>query len=289
MNPNSVLDQGLIPGSNKISSSSHRAQNTQVIVETSKDISVRVDAPEESRCEFTHATLCNNTAQVDLGINPATELGSSAAEKVVGSSLVVPGMVNASTHDSADSALDFIPIYDINHAGVEEKFANSIIHFKQFSDQSTIHNTDSDTFRKWSGQSDFQFGFIPLGEQKMPETLACNNVNNRSLIEVHHIVRKTGKPNFLGARIPVMSPLKVEVWQDLLKDYWDQQPLQLLRFGFPLDFNRNCPLKMQLAILLQPLSFLVMLMHILRKKVSMGPCWDLLKKIPLPTLTFRHL
>ena len=68
-------------------------------------------------------------------------------------------------------------------------------------------------------------------------------MNNKSLIEVHHIVRKTGKPNFLGARIPVTSQLKVEVWQDLLKDYWDQQLLQLLRFSFSLDFNRNCPLE----------------------------------------------
>ena len=156
---------------------------------------------------------------------------------------MVQGAVNALTHESVDSASDFIPIYDINHAGVEEKFANSIIHVNQFSDQSIIHNTDSDIFRKWSGQSDFQFGFIPLGEQKMPKTLACNNLNNKSLIEVHHIVRKTGKPNFLGARIPVTLQLKVEVWQDLLKDYWDQQLLQLLRFGFPLDFNRNCPLE----------------------------------------------
>ena len=131
---------------------------------------------------------------------------------------MVPGAVNALTHDSVDSALDFIPIYDINHAGVEEIFANSIIHFNQFSDQSMIHNTDSDIFRKWRGQSDFQFGFIPLGEPKMPKTLACNNMNDKSLIEVHHI-RKTGKPNFLGARIPVSSQLKVEVWQDLLKDY----------------------------------------------------------------------
>ena len=114
----------------------------------------------------------------------------------MGSSLVVPGAVNAFTHESVDSASIFIPIYDINHAGVEEKFVNSIINFNQFSDQSMIHNTNSDIFRKWSGQSDFQFGFIPLGEQKMPKTLACNNVNNKSLIEGHHIVRKTGKPNF---------------------------------------------------------------------------------------------
>ena len=44
-----------------------------------------------------------------------------------------------------------------------------------------------------------------------------------------------------------MLQLKVEVWQDLLKGYWDQQLLQLLRFGFLLDFNRNCPLKNEIG------------------------------------------
>ena len=125
-------------------------------------------------------------------MNPATELCSSAATQVAGSSLVVPGMMNALVHDSADSTSEFILIFFINHAGVEEKFTNSIIHFKQFKDQSMVYNTDSDIFRKWRGQSDFEFGFIPLREQKMPDTLAYSDVNNKSLIEVHHIVRRTG-------------------------------------------------------------------------------------------------
>ena len=61
----------------------------------------------------------------------------------------------------------------------------------QFPDQSMVCNTDSDIFRKWSSQSVFQFGFIPLGGQKMPENLAYNTVGNKSLIEVHEMVRKT--------------------------------------------------------------------------------------------------
>ena len=43
----------------------------------------------------------------------------------------------------------------------------------------------------------------------------------------------------MQACISVTSQLNIEVWQELLKDYWDQQLLQWLRFGFPLDFNRN--------------------------------------------------
>ena len=39
------------------------------------------------------------------------------------------------------------------------------------------------------------------------------------LIEIHEIE----KPYFLQSQIPVMSQLNVEVWQELLKDYWDQR------------------------------------------------------------------
>ena len=43
LNLNSVLDQGLNLSSNQTSGSSHRAQSTQFIGETSKDIPVRLD------------------------------------------------------------------------------------------------------------------------------------------------------------------------------------------------------------------------------------------------------
>ena len=49
----------------------------------------------------------------------------------------------------------------------------------------------------------------------------------------------------MQARIPVKSQLNVSAWKAELTDYWDQQLLQLLEFGFPLDFNRQCPLKFE--------------------------------------------
>ena len=136
-----------------------------------------------------------------------------------------------------------IPLYDVNNAGVEEKFVNTIMHFKQFGDQINIGDCQSQIFQKWREQSDFDFGFIPLGEQQMPTNLHINTNQTDNLIEIHEMVKNTQKPNFMQARIPVTSQLNVEVWQELLKDYWDQQLLQLLRFGFPLDFNRNSQLQ----------------------------------------------
>ena len=76
----------------------------------------------------------------------------------------------------------------------------------------------------------------------MPNQSSCNNMFKKSFIDAHYVIRQMGKPNFWGARIPVTSQLNVDKWEELLKDYWDQQLLQLLRFEFPLDFNRCCTL-----------------------------------------------
>ena len=62
-----------------------------------------------------------------------------------------------------------MPIYEANHAGVEEKFVNSIMHFNQFGDH--IGDFQSQIFQKWREESDFDFGFIPLVERQMPNTL----------------------------------------------------------------------------------------------------------------------
>ena len=54
----------------------------------------------------------------------------------------------------------------------------------------------------------------------------------------------------MEARLPVPSQLNVETWKSLLTDYWDQQLLQLLEYGFPLDFHGTLLLgvKVKLAI-----------------------------------------
>ena len=75
-----------------------------------------------------------------------------------------------------------------------------------------------------------------------------------------------------------MSQLKVGVWQDLFKDYWDQQLLQLLRFGFPLDFNRNCTLKNEMGNHTSATQFPGDVDAYIEKE-SMGPCWDHSRKI----------
>ena len=182
-----------------------------------------------------------NNPGKDMGLNPTNH-----SDKVSGSNLVIHNSVSPISDDIAGGG-GLLPLYDVNSGGggggVEEKFANSILHFKQFNESNISMGVDSPIFKKWNEQSDFQFGFIPLDDQLMPTQFSHNNLSNGSLIDAHYVIRQTGKPNFWGARIPVTSQLNVDKWEELLQGYWNQQLLQLLRFGFPLDFNRSCPLQ----------------------------------------------
>ena len=66
--------------------------------------------------------------------------------------------------------------------------------------------------------------------------------NVPNMVQAHKLIRQSGYPNFLKMRIPVNTQLNIPKWRSYLHDYWDQQLVDLLEFGFPLDFNRMCPL-----------------------------------------------
>ena len=101
---------------------------------------------------------------------------------------------------------------------------------------------NSPIFHLWRNQVDFNFGFVPLQEQVMPVRALGDNDFSGSLLEIHEIVKATGKPNCLQARIPIQSQLNVRSWEEALTGYWDRQILELIKFGFPLDFNHACNL-----------------------------------------------
>ena len=110
---------------------------------------------------------------------------------------------------------------------MEEKFVNTII-FANQGNKDLAQGVNTPIFNHWKQQVDFQFGFVPLGSQLMPSNTTLCNSHDYSPIQMHEIVKKTGKPNFLQARLPVAPQLHVDKWKSLLKDYLDQQLLQLL-------------------------------------------------------------
>ena len=95
----------------------------------------------------------------------------------------------------------------------------------------------------WKSQTDFEFAFIPLGEFQLSDSSEVHVILDYCPIKAHAIVKSFQKPNYLGARLKVDSQLNLEAWKAELHDYWDSQLIDLLYFGFPLDFNRNSPLR----------------------------------------------
>ena len=129
-------------------------------------------------------------------------------------------------------------LFDIRNTE-SDKFMNSII----YNDQDKVSSpTECRAFDLWSAQSKVKFCFIPLTDPIMPSRADTSQIKCRDPIELHHEVKKYDLPNYLGARIPVESQLNTQAWESLLEGYWDKQLLECLKFGFPLGFNRTCPL-----------------------------------------------
>ena len=53
-------------------------------------------------------------------------------------------------------------------------------------------------------------------------------------LNIAETIRRTGLPNYRGARIPIKSGLNINAWEHHLKDYPNKHLLQYLKFGFPL-------------------------------------------------------
>ena len=129
-------------------------------------------------------------------------------------------------------------IFDIN--GLDEKYLTFIL--LNTPKRKLWKNSDHAMVKAWKDQTDFEFGFIPLSDLHESKDRDINHLQKYCPIEAHKIVTGYDKPNYLGARIKVDTQLNLQIWYQELKDYWDQQLLDLLTFGFPLDFNRNAPL-----------------------------------------------
>ena len=136
-------------------------------------------------------------------------------------------------------------IYDVNTGTCDENFelSNAMLlkdGWKRHVPYLEKHCSD---FSLWKSQSDHTFGFVPLNNLVMPHDI--DHISDKVLdpVQQHLKVRPSGVPNFLGERIPVRSQLNVPEWKEVFKNYWDQQLIQLVEFGFPLDFNRNSVLR----------------------------------------------
>ena len=83
------------------------------------------------------------------------------------------------------------------------------------------------------------FGFIPIYGLK---SRICDRKENdicQNIMDLHTRLRKDGRHNYVGLQVPVKSKLNAEKWASYLAEYWDWQLPLLVKYGFPLDFERN--------------------------------------------------
>ena len=107
----------------------------------------------------------------------------------------------------------------------------------------TIANASTiKTFQTWNAQNNDKFGFIPLGDLMLPESNK-KNTNKDSIFSIHDRICQSNTFNFMQAQFQVQSQLNPDVWDKYLTNYWDKQLGFLIRYGFPLDFHHNTPLK----------------------------------------------
>ena len=127
--------------------------------------------------------------------------------------------------------------YNLNSTGQENQSNVFLCQSQELSNPICQHN------EQCIMQTGGQFGFIPQTDLKLYDEEVVHWDIIPDIIQSHYIVKSSGLPKFLKSRIPVNTNLNIKNWRLYLNNYWDQQLPDLLEYGFPLDFDRNCQLQ----------------------------------------------
>ena len=163
-----------------------------------------------------------------------------------------------------------------------DKFVNSII-YDQHQPEKPVQ---CDAYDLWRHQSKVNFGYIPLSDPVMPNNTDISTKVIADPIELHKEVKKHNLPNYLGARIPVRSQLNISHWESTLSEYWDKQLLECIRFGFPLGFNRLCPLRHDIGNHKSALEFPEHVDKYIEEEQKFGAIIGPFEEAPIPNLHY---
>ena len=145
-------------------------------------------------------------------------------------------------------------LYDIKGKSDEKKTVTLIetdekydleLRFKPRHRQQIGEAKSNPIFQLWDSQTKDKYGFIPLGDLKIPK----KNNKNKSISNtkvLHETVKNSNNFNFMQAQVEAPSQLNPDAWDEYLVDYWDKQLCFLIRYRFPLDFKKGSPLQHEL-------------------------------------------
>ena len=81
-----------------------------------------------------------------------------------------------------------------------------------------------------------------MGDFEVPPAVVQSG-SHADPLTLHQIIKASGEYNFKGCQINIKSQLNPDAWDSLLQGFWDTQLPLLIRFGFPLNFDRKTPLE----------------------------------------------
>ena len=97
-----------------------------------------------------------------------------------------------------------------------------------------------------SSPTQVKFGATYLSPVPMPLWTGRHLIDYRDPVDLHNIVSEVSDyPNYIYPRIPVHSELNIARWRFHLADYYDQQLVECLEFGFPVGIHPRVPLESQ--------------------------------------------
>ena len=145
-------------------------------------------------------------------------------------------LAHTNTHESYWESM-LTGNYNLNSTGQENQSNVFLCQSQELSNPICQHN------EQCIMQTGGQFGFVPQTDLKLYDGEVVHWDIIPDIIQSHYIVKSSGLPKFLKSRIPVNTNLNIKNWRLYLNNYWDQQLPDLLEYGFPLDFDRNCQLQ----------------------------------------------
>ena len=80
-----------------------------------------------------------------------------------------------------------------------------------------------------------------MGDLEVPPPVVPA-VSYSNPLTLHQMIKASGEYNFKQCQVTIKSQLNQDAWDELLQGYWDSQLPLLIRFGFPLDFDRTVSL-----------------------------------------------
>ena len=74
---------------------------------------------------------------------------------------------------------------------------------------------------------------------KRPDVDDTFIINFPHLAHIYNEIKGYNLPNYRGAKIPLPTLFNIELWDEMLGDYYDTQLTDFLRFSWPCGYDSN--------------------------------------------------